>query len=559
MFRYILSLGFTLCFLTVSAQTAYYVGAKGKDRPGYGLTVKKPFATLNYATSTLAAGDTLNVLAGTYYNPTYGDGDRWKDDKTLFVADLEGSPSAYTVIRAYSGEKVVLRGDGKYILQIRKCAYLRVEGFEVYGEVENIPLDTALAYQFAYRENGSTETLYRVPPGTSDEAVDTMTFEKLSNISRPTYTDTKGLLVQKSHHVEVVGNHVHHVPGTGLRLQQCAYMDVIANEVHDCSRRSFSGTHALVFDSSDDYDTLDVVKMRILGNYIHDNYNEIYSWAPTKTIITPHIDEGKGISLQRNDPDHGWSHGRFLVANNLTHDNGFSGLHANYGRGIDFINNTSYHDSRSGGGRNHGISLSNATDCRIINNIVDNDASKGGFPIALDRDSYDNVVDHNLISHAADNRTQAVATNLTIDDPAFVDPATRDFHLSAGSPAIGAGLAAFAPETDLEGMPRSPQNPALGAYAYYSSTPTTVGPIDLQEAKTDLSVFPNPFADRFTMLGSVLENEVRVYDFGGRLVSRHGAQPGRERLNLDLSDLPDGIYFLITSDSTYRMVKQTTH
>ena len=539
-----------LCFFTViagllTAQTSYFVGPKGKDRADYGLTVKKPFATLDYATAQLVAGDTLNVLAGTYYNATYGDGDRWKNDRTLSVANLDGSPGAYTVIRAYPGDDVVLRGDGKYILQIRKCSYLRVEGFEVYGEVENIPLDTALAYQFAYREAGSTETIYRIPPGTPDAVVDTMTFPKLSNVSRPTYTDTKGLLVQKSHHIEVMGNHVHHLPGTGLRLQQCGYVDVIGNEVDNCSRRSFSGTHALVFDSSDDIDTLTGVKMRIEANYIHDNYNEIYSWAPTKTIVTPHIDEGKGISLQRNDADHGWTYGRFLVINNLTHGNGFSGLHSNYGRGIDFINNTSYHDSRSGGGRNHGISLSNSTDCRIINNIVASDASKGGFPIAIDTDSYGNVIDNNLVNNPVDRRSEGIATRTTVAEPKFVNPAQRDFRLTAASPAVGSALAAFAPPTDLNGEGRDAVEPDQGALEFVGISTVSRLRTPGTENSFAVELYPNPVNDVLWLELHKLPTDLIVYDAYGRVVLQQAADERADRTSLKVSGLPTGTYTLV--------------
>jgi hypothetical protein len=50
-------------------------------------------------------------------------------------------------------------------------------------------------------------------------------------------------------------------------------------------------------------------------------------------------------------------------------------------------------------------------------------------------------------------------------DPQFVDPANGDFHLGAGSPAIGAGTNVGAPAFDIEGRPRSP-NTDLGAYQF---------------------------------------------------------------------------------------------
>ena len=119
-------------------------------------------------------------------------------------------------------------------------------------------------------------------------------------------------------------------------------------------------------------------RVRIVRNKVHHNYNEIYSWAPTKDIITPRIDEGKGISLQRNqDFVNG---GRILVGSNIAYWNGFSGIHSNDGNNIDFIGNTSYMNSFTNTvtyasdpkGNNIGISMSNGENNRIINNIANN-------------------------------------------------------------------------------------------------------------------------------------------------------------------------------------------
>ena len=64
-------------------------------------------------------------------------------------------------------------------------------------------------------------------------------------------------------------------------------------------------------------------------------------------------------------------------------------------------------------------------------------------------------------------------SNARAANPTFVSPASKDFHLAAGSPAIDTGAAAFAPAVDLEGQAR-PQGslPDIGAYEYGSALPT---------------------------------------------------------------------------------------
>ena len=78
---------------------------------------------------------------------------------------------------------------------------------------------------------------------------------------------------------------------------------------------------------------------------------------------------------------------------------------------------------------------------RYANNLLYND---GGVPIRLQ---------HGLI-----------ATGTITADPKFVNAAAHDYHLQAGSPAIGAGLATFAPATDFAGNPRPANAIDLGAY-----------------------------------------------------------------------------------------------
>jgi hypothetical protein len=56
--------------------------------------------------------------------------------------------------------------------------------------------------------------------------------------------------------------------------------------------------------------------------------------------------------------------------------------------------------------------------------------------------------------------------NLPDANPLLANPLRYDFHLTAGSPAIGTSDPAYTPPYDLAGVPRSRSAPSLGAYEY---------------------------------------------------------------------------------------------
>ena len=133
-------------------------------------------------------------------------------------------------------------------------------------------------------------------------------------------------------------------------------------------------------------------------------------------------------------------------------------------------------------GHYHGITMSGAQNCKVINNTVvspvDSDISnphikigntKGGLPsqnvivrnnIArrfdiFDKDDESIIMDHNLEVSNSDY------------DLLFINHANNDLHLRPGSLAINTGSSELAPDIDIEGNPRPHGSEYdIGAYEY---------------------------------------------------------------------------------------------
>jgi hypothetical protein len=459
-----------IAFVTSSAaQTNYYVSNSGSNQNN-GLSVATAFKTITYAATVANHGDTINVLAGTYVNSTYGTYNIWKSEQTVRINNKNSSSGNYLVIRPYQSQSVNLKGDGDFIFMIRNSSYIHIEGFEIEGEVNNIPLDSALKYQFTYKDS-SGNIAERVPPGTPPNVVDTMNFPILANVTRPSYFNTIGLLTQNSHHLIIKRNIIHHLPGTGLRIFKGDYINLTENEIHNSSRRSSVGNHGLVVHSSTSIDNNNDYKIFISRNKVYLNYNEVYSWSELKTKISAHIDEGKGISMQKNTVANGWIHGKIRIDNNIAYKNGFSGFHSNEGIRIDFINNTAYLNSVSyaGSGSNLGISVQDGDSIGIYNNI--SIADSVGYAISIN-DTTRIKISNNLVSGRIDNDVDLIDVNTIFADPKLLDTAHADFSLTAGSPAINAALASVAPVVDYTNAVRS--IPDIGAYEYFIPVPVNL-------------------------------------------------------------------------------------
>ncbi len=506
-----------LSITTVFAQTSWYVDNQNGSNSNNGTSPDSAVHTVEYLLTNdlIQPQDTVFIL-GQYNNPSYdpsfnygGDADRanphiWHKENTIRINNLHGQENQYITFKPYDNSTII-KGDGANIIRMTNSSYISIDGFEIEGEVDNITLDEAEGVytdgmQFLYLAAGTVDplnppidsVLFRVNSGTTEAAIDAMTFPIIgSNLGRPSYIDTRGIYVSNSNHIELKNNKIHHMPGGGLRVSSSSYTNIYNNELYRCSARSYSGTHALVVTKAKEGEanTTDdaVYSIKIYQNYVHDNYNELFSWVGTKSFIVARIDEGKGISLQRNNLDP-WINGnkRILVENNLCVWNGFSGVHSNTGYHIDFRHNTCYMNSYTNSvtyanttqqGNNIGISCQGGSDIRVENNISVIDTDWNGFALSSGQTT-NLVVKNNLIfgnngTLTEDSDVTDVDVNTIIQDPLFVDAASQNFNLLFDSPAKNTSSLNFSPTIDYLGNNRD-ATPDRGAFEFIPVNSITV-------------------------------------------------------------------------------------
>lgn len=171
--------------------------------------------------------------------------------------------------------------------------------------------------------------------------------------------------------------------------------------------------------------------------------------------------------------------GGALIEDNVVYGNGFKGFSLISIDAAVVRNNVIYDNGLNGGAG--GIHLVDEPGCGlptvdtdVVNNTIVEPRIAG---IRINDGATNNVIFNNLIVSSQPIRDEVggnhidPASNLTAGATTglFVDPATGDYHLAAGSPAIDAGVAAYegvgAPANDHDGAAR-PQGGGWDAGAY---------------------------------------------------------------------------------------------
>lgn len=430
---------------TPPAAKDLYVSADGDDANN-GTSTKFPLQTMKAALDKVRPGGVIKVLPGTY-----------NYDGKLFMEMTPGNSGKqdkYITIQASDPKnKPIIKCGGSGVwkcIQIN-ASYVILDGLELEGYNASLNYDEAYALALASHN------------------------KELKDYNKAAIYNTNGISIgDKSTTVTnvIVRNClIHDFPGGGVGATACDYITMENNVIYNnawYTMYACSGVSVMhPVNTDQEYDKHKIV---IRGNYVYNN-KCLIPWASTADF---RLSDGNGIICDINQyQDAGGIHAsegpylaRTLVANNVSINNGGSGIHSYKADHVDIVNNTAHHNGYQYPSKEYNEIYSNqAKDVRITNNIM---YARSGCYCNGKASAADKVVYSHNIYFGGEPKTMGDGDVKA--DPKFVrlssDGAVADFHLTSSSAAIGKGIRTdYMPATDHDGESRD-QSVDCGAYQY---------------------------------------------------------------------------------------------
>ena len=414
------------------AGPAFYVSPRGSDSND-GRTEQTAFATPQKAVDAAQPGDIILVMDGTYLPHS--------DQEGVAAFRRPGAPAAWITLKNYPGQRPILstvgawnalrigqRGTSAAPSPLPALAYPEVRGLEIRGDAD-------------VGKQKYADLLGKADPHTNGNAV----------------TVTANAETNMPHHLRFADNLVQYCAGGGLGAGDCDWVTIENNTVRNNCWLTIYATSGISLLGTRNFDAADnVYKMLIRNNRVSGNRCFV-EWRQVG-----HFSDGNGIIIDTNYvPAKNQIYlGRTLVQNNLSFNNGGSGIHAFKSHHVDIVNNTAYYNGATPELNWGQIFVQIGDDIRFQNNIL---VSRPGQPINSvgpkgDDQNSTNVVRANNLYFGGLAPT-LTGDNDTVADPQFVQASTNDahadFHVRPGSPALRSGLPnALVPLLDLDGNPR---------------------------------------------------------------------------------------------------------
>lgn len=548
--------------LTASAQSNYYVSPTGNNTNNGSLS--KPWKTLQFSLSTMAAGDTLNLLSGTYSElfsvPKNNQYIRNAENATAII-DATGLSSADAVISINNRTGVTIDG-----LEIRNNIQVDAQGIVIQGKGNKITIKNCNIHDIHFSANplapvNSTTNAQGIVVYGTDGTTPYSNIKILNNQlhdCRLGYSEGIALNGNVSG-FEISGNTISNLTNIGI--------DIVGHEKTSPTAATDQARNGTVS-----------------NNLVH----HCQSKAATSAGI--YVDGGKSTIIENNTSYHNGygievgcenvtkSTDSITVRNNILYDNeiaavAFGGYDFPNGSGkvmnSSFTNNTCYFNdfTKSGNGEMY---LSYSENAVIENNIFYINDEK--IFLYADISQSNLKFDYNLVYCSAGQSEIEANWNGTayagfypfisgsgtnihsgFADPMFVmaNITTPDFHLSVGSPAINMGDPAFVPavtEKDIDGEERLGGGAIdCGADEFYKC----VCPGMVENQLNSVHIFPNPATDKLSVIVNK-ETGYQILDATGRIKLIGTLSPADN--SIEVNDLSEGIYLLQIDGASARFV-----
>lgn len=545
-------LSFVLAYcsmLSVFAQSNYYVSPSGDNLNTGG--VGSPFKTIQHAWNQLSAGDTLNIMAGTY--------------NEKLNLNSSGTGGARITLRNYQNDAPLLSGTGIISqtamiaindssniniigLEIANNIQLDAQGIAVTGMPQNITIANCKIHDIHFSSNpnaavnANTNAQGIVVYGTVSGAVNSNILIIGNELYNCRLGYSEGIAINGNiDGFEISGNYVHDITNIGI--------DAIGHE-GTCSNPTFDqARHGL-----------------IANNRVHD------CLSPYATSGGIYIDGAKAVIIERNTTYHngygievgceniGKSADSIVVRNNFIYDNEVAGIAIggyDYPSGSGKVtnvlveSNTLFKNDYTNSGAGE-LLVSYVEAAKVYNNIMYAGAQNIVFyieanimQIDLDNNLYFASLGlNNMEFYFNGNSMEGLAqyqTTMNQDPhsiyaiPAFVSTTlpNPNLHLSSSSVCINNGTSHSnaAQQLDIDGEPRLNGVIDMGADEYYGAT-------DIADAVAiAANLYPNPTGGVLHIEAEHMES-VTLYNMSGQLLLQ------QQTNLLDMKAFVDGVYFV---------------
>jgi hypothetical protein len=434
-----------------AAGNVYYVAKNGSNsNPG---TEAQPWLTIQKAASTLTAGDTVYVKAGTY--------------REQVKPGNSGTAGNVITFTAYPGDTVIIDGtgissgsDGHGLVEITGKSYITIDGFEVQnedtaggivgnGECRYITVQNCTVHDIAH---SGIFFLYswNYTPGKMSHII----IDNCETYDTNLLPGDEAIAFIAVENFEVKNCIVRDTGSIAIDMKQ----GTRNGSVHNCE--VYNAGSGIYIDARDGV----ADGISIYNNLCHDI-------GGSAGIIIESEEIGAGIT-------------NLMVYNNIVYDCNDGIYFGSYGAQPEEVsfavfNNTLYNNDL-------GIALLQTYDRYtsgvIRNNIIAGTSGQSLLTYSAYNDTTKTdpggrvIIDHNLFYNPGGYSTK-YGTNSIKANPLLVNP-TSNFSIPAGSPAVDAGSSEDAPSFDYANAPR-PQGAAydIGAYEYQSGASSNQAPV----------------------------------------------------------------------------------